>query len=110
MRKYLISLVAAGAVVALTATAAQAGTGGEQPPAGVVSAAPVTGTPHLPPTSSTTMQIRQLVECGGTMYAVGTFSSIIKSGTTFTRTNMFSFKATSPYTVTSWAPKVVGSH
>ena len=109
MRKYLISLVAAGAVVALGASAAQAGTGGEQPPAGVVSALPVTNTPHLPTTSKTTQQIRQLVQCGANMYAVGTFSTIVKGSTTYARTDIFSFKATSPYTVTSWAPAVVGS-
>ena len=54
----------------------EAGTGGQPPPSGVVSATPASGTPHLPATSSPTQQIRQLVQCGGTMYAVGSFSSI----------------------------------
>jgi hypothetical protein len=83
--------------------------GGEAPPAGVVSAAPVTNIPHLPTTTSTTQQIRQLVQCGGTMYAVGTFTTIVKGSTKYARTDIVSFKATSPYTVNAWAPNVVGS-
>jgi len=89
--------------------AAQAGTGGEQPPSGVVSATPVTDTPHLATTSSPVEQIRQLVQCGGTMYAVGSFTSIRKGSSSYARTDIFSFSATAPYTVTSWAPQVVGS-
>lgn len=42
------------------------------------------------------------------MYAVGTFSSIIWNGTTYPRNNIFSFSATSPYTVSSWNPDVNG--
>lgn len=109
MRKYLMAVAVGVAVVALGAPAALAGTGGEQPPAGVVSASPVTTTPHLPATTATTQQIRQLVQCGGTMYAVGTFTQIVKGSTKYARTDIFSFKATSPYTVTSWAPRVTGS-
>jgi hypothetical protein len=85
--------------------------GGEQPPAGVVSAAPATNTPHLKATEDNpTEQIRQLVQCGGTMYAVGTFTTIIRQSNTYTRYNVFSFSATAPYTVTSWAPDVVGTY
>jgi hypothetical protein len=85
--------------------------GGEQPPAGVVSATPANNTPHLKATDDNpTEQIRQLVQCGGTMYAVGTFTSILKGSTTYTRNNIFSFSATAPYTVTSWAPDVVGTY
>jgi hypothetical protein len=96
----------------LAATAAQAqGTGGELPPAGVVSAVPVSNTPHLKTTEDDpTEQIRQLVQCGGTMYAVGTFTTIIRESSTYTRYNIFSFSATAPYTVTSWAPDVVGTY
>ena len=43
------------------------------------------------------------------MYAVGSFSSIKKGSSTFSRTDLVSFSASSPYTVTSWAPAVVGS-
>jgi Domain of unknown function (DUF5122) beta-propeller len=109
VRKYLIAAAAALGLITLGMPAAQAGTGGEQPPAGVVSATPVTSTPHLLTTTPTTEQIRQLVPCGGTMYAVGTFSTIRRGSTNYARTDIFSFSASAPYTVTSWAPKVVGS-
>ncbi|MGN6796110.1 MAG: hypothetical protein ACTHJW_27305 [Streptosporangiaceae bacterium] len=109
MRKYVVAGAAGLGLLMLSIPAAQAGTGGEQPPPGVVSATPVTSTPHLLTTTSTTEQIRQLVPCGGTMYAVGTFSTIRKGSTSYARTDIFSFSATAPYTVTSWAPKVVGS-
>jgi hypothetical protein len=89
--------------------AAQAGTGGEQPPSGVVSATPAANTPHLAASTTTTEQIRQLVQCGGTMYAVGTFDSIKKGSTSYARRDIFSFSASAPYAVTSWAPNVVGS-
>ena len=108
--------IAAG-LLALCATAAQAastqaaqGTGGVTPPAGVVSATPATDTPHLKATADNpTQQIRQLVQCGSTMYAVGSFTTIVRESTTYTRDNIFSFSATAPYTVTSWAPDVVGT-
>jgi hypothetical protein len=44
------------------------------------------------------------------MYAVGSFDTIIKGSTTYTRNNIFSFSATAPYTVSSWAPNVVGTY
>ena len=112
MRRYLIAAVAAAVLLPLGASVAQAqGVGGEQPPAGVVSAAPATNTPHLKATEDNpTEQIRQLVQCGGTMYAVGTFTTIIRQSNTYTRYNVFSFSATAPYTVTSWAPDVVGTY
>jgi hypothetical protein len=74
---------------------------------GPVSPTPAAGTPALAPTG-TTEQVRQIVQCGGTMYAVGTFTSITHSGKTFTRDNIFSFRATSPFTVTSWNPGTNG--
>lgn len=42
------------------------------------------------------------------MYAVGTFTSIKKGSTTYARNNIFSFRATAPYTVNSWDPNVNG--
>jgi hypothetical protein len=98
-------VVLAGGVVAaaaslLASTAAASATG-------PVSSTPVTGTPQLAPTG-TTEQVRQLVQCGGTMYAVGTFSEIKRNSTVYQRNNIFSFSATSPYTVTPWAPDVNG--
>ncbi len=98
-------------VVAFAATPAEAaGTGGEPPPAGVVKPTPPANLPHLPANTPKVEQVRELVQCGGTMYAVGTFATIRKGSTTYTRSNVFSFKATSPYTVTSWAPNVVGTY
>src|SRR4051794_36351506 len=75
-----------------------------------VSSSPAIGTPQLYPNGSTE-QVRQLVQCGGTMYAVGSFTRIQQgsSGPVYTRNNVFSFSATSPYTVTSWAPTVNGT-
>ena len=111
--RYLALLSSAAAVVvvvAFAASPAQAGTGGEPPPAGVAKATPPANLPHLPANTPQTEQIRQLVQCGGTMYAVGTFSTIRRGSTTYTRHNVFSFKATAPYTVTSWAPNVVGTY
>jgi hypothetical protein len=60
-----------------------------------VSPTPATGTPTLVDTG-TTEQIRQLVQCGGTMYAVGTFTEIKQGTTTYTRNNAFSFSAAFP--------------
>ena len=109
MRTYILAVAAAAGVLAFGIPAAEAGTGGQPPPPGVVSATPASGTPHLPATSSPTQQVRQLAQCGGTMYAVGSFSSIKKGSTTYSRTDLVSFSASSPYAVTSWAPVVVGS-
>ena len=109
MRKFLLAVPAAAGLLAFSIPAAEAGTGGQPPPPGVVSATPASGTPHLPATSSPTQQVRQIVQCGGTMYAVGSFSSIKRGSTSYARTDVVSFSATSPYTVTSWAPAVVGS-
>ena len=76
--------------------------------AGAVSPTPVNGTPTLVDTG-TTEQIRQLVQCGGFMYAVGTFTEIKAGGTTYTRDNAFSFSAATPFAVTSWDPGVNGT-
>ena len=37
------------------------------------------------------------------------FSEIIQGGSTIPRSNIFSFNATAPYTITSWAPQVNGT-
>jgi len=78
-----------------------------QPALASVKATPASGTPQLAPTG-TTEQVRQLVQCGQVMYAVGSFTSISQNGTTFARNNIFSFGASSPYAVTSWNPNVNG--
>ena len=88
----------AAAASAAHATAAQTGP---------VSATPATGTPKLAATG-TTETVRQLVQCGGTMYAVGSFSEIQRFTQMYPRNNIFSFSATSPFKVTNWAPNVNG--
>ncbi len=77
--------------------------------AGLPSTTPAAGTPHFPATTAKTEQIRQLTQCGDTMYAVGSFSVVEQGGKTFTRNNAFSFKATAPFTITSWKPNVNGT-
>ena len=74
---------------------------------GPVSSTPATGTPKLAATG-TTETVRQLVQCGGTMYAVGSFSEIQRFTTTYPRNNIFSFSATPGFKVTSWGPDVNG--
>ncbi len=78
-------------------------------PPGPVLATPVTSIPHFPATTSAVEQMRQIVQCGNTMYAVGSFSTVKRQSTTYTRNNIFSFSATAPYAVTSWAPSVNGT-
>ena len=65
------------ACAAWTAVPASAATG-------PVSSTPAAGTPQLAPTG-TTEQVRQLAQCGGTMYAVGSFTSIKRYSSTFPR-------------------------
>jgi len=74
---------------------------------GHVSPTPAKGTPQLAPTGSTE-QVRQIVKCDGTMYAVGRFTAIEWGGKTYSRHNVFSFSATSPYRITSWNPDTNG--
>src|ERR1700684_875564 len=79
-------------------------------PAGAATG-PVSPTPAATPqlnATGTSEQVRQLVQCGSTMYAVGTFTSIKHGSTVYARSNVFSFGATAPYNVTSWAPAVNG--
>jgi hypothetical protein len=96
-----VGVASAAAVVAVcSALPAQAATG-------PVSSTPAVGTPQLA-TTGTTEQVRQLAQCGGTMYAVGSFTSIKRYSTTYTRNNAFSFGAASPFKVTSWDPNVNG--
>jgi hypothetical protein len=86
---------------------ASATAGAQSAVTGGVSSIPASGTPRLAPTRGTE-QVRQIAECGGTMYAVGTFSAIEWGGKTYPRRNAFSFSATSPYRITSWNPDANG--
>jgi hypothetical protein len=88
------------ACAAWTAMPASAATG---PP----STTPAFNTPQLASTG-TTEQVRQIAQCGNTMYAVGTFTALTQAGTTFPRNNVFSFSASKPYTMSSWNPNVNG--
>jgi hypothetical protein len=94
----------------VTGAAAVAVAGLAGPASASVSTTPASGTPQLYP-NGTTETVRQLVQCGGTMYAVGSFTQIQQgsSGPVYTRNNVFSFSATSPFAVTSWAPNVNGT-
>jgi hypothetical protein len=99
-RAGLIAGISAVSVLGMTA-AALAGSG-------PVSLHPAIGTPAFPNRSHPAEQVRQLVQCGGTMYAVGTFRRVNQGGTSFTRHNAFSFSATAPFRMTSWDPDVKG--
>jgi hypothetical protein len=97
----LVAVACAGVVgPAVSGFAGVAATG----PVGLTAAA---GTPQLAPNGSVE-QVRQLVQCGSTMYAVGTFTQIKSKTTTYTRSNAFSFSAAAPYQMTSWDPEVNG--
>jgi hypothetical protein len=74
---------------------------------GPVSTTPPTDVPHLP-AMAPAQQVRQLVQCGGTMYAVGSFTQVRRNSKNYTRDNVFSFSATPPFQMTSWAPAVNG--
>lgn len=76
--------------------------------AGHVLGVPAKGTPRFPAITKRVEQVRQLAKCGGIMYAVGEFSTVIWNGHTYTRHNAFSFSATSPYAITRWNPNVNG--
>ncbi len=97
------ALSAVAAAVTAFSAAATAATGVS------VSPTPVSWTPTLATsgTDGTVEQIRQVVQCGGTMYAVGRFTSIAQNGVTYARNNAFSFSATSG-ALNSWSPNVNG--
>ncbi|MDX6319794.1 MAG: hypothetical protein QOD35_3194 [Nocardioidaceae bacterium] len=71
-----------------------------------VSTAPASYTPYLDPNVGG-QNVHQIAQCGSTMYAVGTISSVKQATLTYTRDNAFSFSATNG-TVTGWNPDVNG--
>jgi hypothetical protein len=75
--------------------------------AGPVSTRPASGTPTLTKTK-TTQVIRQVVQCGSMMYAVGHIWSVAQNGTTYSRPGLFSFSATAPYTLSALNANVNG--
>src|SRR5215472_11613498 len=102
------ALIAGAAAVACCLPAVASAAPASPALAGAVSPTPTIGTPTLVDTG-TTEQIRQLVQCGGTMFAVGTFTQIKQGSTTYTRNNAFSFSATTPFAVNPWDPNVNGT-
>jgi hypothetical protein len=102
------ALIAGVAAVACCLPATASAASASPALAGAVSPTPTSGTPTLVDTG-TTEQIRQLVQCGTTMYAVGTFTQIKQGTTTYTRNNAFSFNASNPFAVTPWDPNVNGT-
>ena len=103
------ALIAGFAAVACCLTAPASAASVSRAPAGPVSPTPANGTPTLV-TTTTTEQIRQLVQCGTTMYAVGTFTEIKQGTIHYARNNAFSFNATTPFAVnTLWDPNVNGT-
>src|SRR5215472_355159 len=100
--------LAAAALLATPAASALALRATVTAPAGLPSSKPATGTPHFPPVTTPFEQVRQLVQCGATMYAVGRFSVVEQGGRSFRRANVFSFRAAAPFSLTTWAPRVNG--
>lgn len=89
-------------MVAALATPAQAAA----LPGASVSTNPADFTPQVMGGSST---VRQLVQCGAMMYAVGTFSSVAAPGhAAVSRNNVFSFNA-STGAISSWNPNANGT-
>jgi hypothetical protein len=60
-----------------------------------------------PAVTSPDATVRQLAQCGSTMYAVGSFSQVTQGGQTYARHNAFSFSALTG-AVTTWNPNVNG--
>jgi hypothetical protein len=83
-------------------------------PAAAAATAPVSptaasGMPQLATsgTDGSVERVRQLLQCGGTMYAVGVFTSIKRGTAVYARNNAFSFNSTTG-AMTSWDPNVNG--
>lgn len=75
--------------------------------AATVQTTPAGWTPYLLK-SPVSQVVEELEPCNGTMYAVGTMTAIGRGSATYTRSNAFSFSATTGV-MTSWAPQVNGS-
>ncbi len=104
----LVAGLAGWAVGPGTAQATTAATPAAAAPAlvGPVSTVPAAWTPYL---ASPNSRVKQLVQCGGTMFAVGSFTSIKNpAGATFARSNAFSFSAVTG-AVSAWDPRVNGT-
>jgi hypothetical protein len=114
MYRYLWRVALVAGLTLSVSTAAQTAPtphrGGLPAPGTGVKATPAQNTPHFPVGKGVQVeQVRQLVQCGATMYAVGSFYTVVHGNHTYNRSNVFSFRATAPFTVTSWAPSVNGT-
>ena len=110
--KRRLRICAAALIAVVMAAAADLWTG--PPPAAAVAGGPVgnisaTWTPSLATsgTDGTVEQVRQMVQCGSTMYAVGRFTQIKRGTQVYNRSNAFSFSA-STGALTSWHPSING--
>ena len=72
--------------------------------AATVATTPASWTPYLR-TSPADQVVEELEPCNGTMYAVGTISSVARGSATYARSNAFSFSQTTGV-MTGWAPKL----
>jgi hypothetical protein len=99
---HLAGAVTAAAVLGIGATLTGAA-GATAAPTGPVTQTPTTSTPYLSKTV-TKQSVQLLQQCGSTMYAVGLFSAVGRGTTTYTRSNVMSFDATTG-ALTSWAPQ-----
>jgi hypothetical protein len=104
-----LALVAAGIAVPAAALAASAAplAAAKAMPAGPVSETPASSTPALGKTK-TTQRLRQIVQCGSMMYAVGYVWNVTQNGTSYRRAGLLSFSATPPYTLSALDPEVNG--
>jgi hypothetical protein len=102
------ALLTAGGLLTAGAAASAGRVTPNGAPGGPVRTHPVTTTPHLAPNDNPYQQIRQIVRCRGTMFAVGSFSTIEQGRKSYVRHNVVSFSARPPYPVTSWAPTING--
>jgi len=104
------TLLTAGGLMSAAASASPAAPSpaAASQPRGPVLAHPVTTTPHLAATDNPYQQIRQIVQCRRTIFAVGSFTTIEQGSKRYTRHDVVSFSSRPPYTVTSWAPAVNG--
>jgi hypothetical protein len=95
----------AGGLARLAGLASAAGRTTAEP----VAAQPASGTPQLAQVGDTSERVRQLVQCGATMFAVGSFTKVEWNGRVYDRSNIFSFSARAPFTIDKWNPGANGA-
>jgi hypothetical protein len=106
IRRTVIAVVSAALMWSLALSNGVAGASvSSSPPA-----TPQVGGSRTSGTDGSIEVVRQIVQCGGTMYAVGQFTQVRNpnSSTAISRNNAFAFSATAPFNVTGWNPNVNG--